>query len=194
MERSPHEIDRVRPGAVGLMGDLIALDDRLGRRVRIAVDDELFQWLPEPRSFEVGGVRVEYVAASTLTDPDREADLWVGRYAPTAPDRSLLFQTSGAQYEADPLRRVWRAGELVHPGALVDFGVPTTNERGILRSGQPAALLFMSPAEGGWHLRVRVTTPLLLVARLPARADRFAPPPHWLSLARRLLRAQDGEA
>lgn len=158
-------------------------------RVLVAVDDDLFMWLPEPHAFDVDGLRVEYVAASTLADPDRDADLWIGRYQPSAPGRSLFFQTlSGATYETDSERRVWRAGALVFPGALVDCGVSRTNERGILRTGEPAALLFMAHAEDGWRIRVRVTTPVLLLADVPAHAERFAPPPRWLSLARQLLR------
>jgi hypothetical protein len=172
------------------MAEVIELATRRAEspRLLVAVDDPLYAMLPDPRSFEADGVRVTYVPASSLADPDRDADLWIGRYEPSAPGRRLLFQTmSGATYEGDERRRVWRGGELVHPGALLDFGVPATNERGTLRSGESAALLFMTPRDDGWHLRIRVTSPVLLVAHLPAPADRFAPPPRWLKLARRLL-------
>jgi hypothetical protein len=172
------------------MAEVIELESRRsdGPRVIVAVDDALYAMLPEPRSFEANGARIVYVPASSLGDPDREADLWIGRYTPSAPDRRLLFQTvSGATYETDGRRRVWRSGALVHPGALVDCGVPRTDERGVIRRGEPAALLFMSGDRDGWHLRVRVTTPVLIVARIPASAEPFAPPPRWLRLARRLL-------
>lgn len=178
------------------MAEVIDLATRRtdGPRLVVAVDDPLFLLLPEPRTFDAGGVRVIYVAASSLADPDRDADLWIGRYVPSAPGRSLLFQTvSAATYETDEQRRIWRGGEPVFDGTLVDCGVPATNERGTLRVGHAAALLFVSDAAGGWHLRVRVTTPVLLLARVPAPGLRVAPPPpRWLALARQLLRQADG--
>ncbi len=164
-----------------------------GERILVAVEDELFALLPEPHSFVTNGTRVVYVSASTLRDPNSEADLWLGRYTPSMPGRSLLFQTvSGATYETDQERRVWRDGELVFAGALVDCGVPATNERGILRTGHAAALLFVASGADGWRLRVRVTTPVLLLARVPSPSARFPSPPRWLSLAHTVLRDGNG--
>jgi hypothetical protein len=180
------------------MGELIRLEERRrtdGPRVLIALEDALFVWMPEPHSFVVDQTCVVYVAAGTLNDPEHEADLWVGRYVPSAPGRSLLFQTlSGATYETDADRRIWRGGELVSAGTLIDFGVPETSEIGILRTRRSAALLFMTPARNGWRLRVRVTTSLLLIGHLPSIPRRPPAPPAWLSAARQLLANRNGAA
>lgn len=177
-----------------MSAEIVRLDERRsgnGHRLLVAVEDALFEFLPEPRFFDAKDVRVEYVAASSLTDPETDADLWIGRYMPSAPGRSLMFQTtSGATYETDGERRVWRRGQLVFPGTLIDFGVPGTNERGTLRTGHEAALLFVAPQELGWHVRVRVTTPVLLIAHLPPLDARAPIPRGWLSLARRQLTDQ----
>jgi hypothetical protein len=156
-------------------------DDR--PRIVIAVADELYALLPT-NDFTTDGYRVVYVPASSLADPAREADLWIGRYAPSAPGRSLFFQTvSGATYEADEEGRVWRNGLLAWDGALLDFGDPATGEQRILRAGHPAALLFAARVAHGVRLRVRRTTPVILVGTPPALAMRPTFARNWLRIA-----------
>lgn len=161
-----------------------------GRRIIVAIDDELFPMLATP-SFEASGYEVRYVPASSLADPSVEADLWLGKYEPSAPGRALLLQTaSGATYEIDEERRVWRSGELVWTEPLADFGVADTGERGIIRMGHQAGFLFLSKTDGGWHLRIRVTSPVVLVGRFPDLL-RTPVPSGWLALARRITRGDD---
>lgn len=168
------------------MGEVVQLDPQTakGHRLLVAVEDELFPFL-STTTFITDEHIVEYVPASSLQDPDSEADIWLGRYVPSAPGRKLFFQTlSGAVYESDGSGLVWRGGELVWTEPLADFGVADTSERGLLRTGHPAALLFLAPVDDGWHARVRVTSPVLLVAH-PPRLDRSVLVPRgWLGLAK----------
>lgn len=174
---------RVAPDAV----DRDVVEPAQPQRVVIALDDPLLALMPAPRSFDADGHRVVYVPASSFEDPAREADLWIGRYAPSAPGREFFFQTaSGAVYERDEYSTVWRNGVRVTNEPLVDYGVPETRQRGLLRTGRPAALLFLLRERDGWRARLRVTTPVLLIGRLPGRPRERAVPPAWLSLAGRL--------
>lgn len=168
------------------MGEIVAFPGpppTRADRVLVAVEDELFGFL-STTSFTTEGQLVEYVPAGALEHPDTEADIWLGRYAPSAPGRRLFFQTlSGAVYECDDAGLVWRGGELVWTEPLADFGVAGTSERGIIQTGRSAALLFMEPVDDGWHVRVRVTTPVLLVAHAPTLGGAVPVPRGWLSLA-----------
>lgn len=156
-----------------------------GRRVVVAIDDALFAMLPASE-LQSDGLAVIYVPASSLADPNTDADLWLGKYAPSAPGRVLFFQTaSGATYEIDEQLRVWRSGEPVYTEPLADFGTPDTGERGVLRTGQRAALLFLTRLGDGWHARIRLTTPVVLCSRPPEVGGRRPVPSGWLALARR---------
>lgn len=170
------------------MTQILNLDDfrpKAVARIVVAVDDALYLFLHE-KSFVCGEHAVEYVPASSLEDPNTEADLWIGRYTPSAPGRRLFFQTvSGAVYEFDERGLIYRSGELVWSEPIADFGIAATNERGVLRIGHEAALLFLGPVDDGWHVRVRVTTPVLLVAHLPRLHWRSPIPRGWLALAAR---------
>lgn len=180
---------------MGVIVDLARARRRIERRLLVAVDDVLFPWLGQTRFTTDAGIGVEYVAASALADPARDADLWIGRYRPSAPGRRLFFQTLRDEtFEFDTQYRIWRNAELVWTEPLVDLGTPSSGERGVLRTGEGAALLFAARVDDGWHLRVAATAPLVLVGQFPRLPGGAAIPNGWLTMVRPARREQVGGA
>lgn len=156
-----------------------------GSAVLVAIDDDLFDaQAPTIREvFETNQMPFELVRASTLADPNTQADFYFGRYVPTAPDcervltcvsdgRFLLFEQdkrSGA---------VYRGGRLVWPSAPL---VVTTFD-----GGRDDALLF---AQGR---QCRITTIPDVILRYRAFTTRAPGPDEvitqdWIERAAALL-------
>lgn len=150
-----------------------------GRRIIVAVDDAVLAAMPKTHLRTRTGAAVDFVAHGSGV----VADILIAPYTPTAPGRTLVAQTlSGAIYEIDESGRIWRNAELVHPEPLYDYGTPATSEVGILRIGYRAALLFV-PHDAASHLRVRLTTPIVVVGSQPRLRGRAPAARRWLHLA-----------
>jgi hypothetical protein len=110
------------------------------------------------------GAAVEVVKASALEDPDREADVWLGRYAPTTPTcEQVVTYVEGDQFAVFEQDRatgaVYRGGKLVWPSAPI---VVATMKGGTkLRPGGDAALYFAQ----GPQTRITTIPDVLLVHR-----------------------------
>lgn len=143
---------------------------RLRRPLLVTLDDELFALLAVPTVGMPDNTELTCVPASSLSDPDRDADMWLGRYVPSAVGRSMFFQAeSGAVYECDGDAHVWRDGRPVaRGGVLVDFASLGTGQRGMIMVSETAELIFRRPTSSGHRLqRIRCTSPVLIIGRLP---------------------------
>ena len=162
-----------------------------GDKLIIAVDDMVFDdYTSSRRSREFGADDdVEVVRASSLADPNTQADFWFGKYEPTTPacQQIATFMHLGRPclFEQDrSTGAVYRDGALVWPNAPL----AVTNMAGgtELRPLTDAALLFSQ----GEQVRITTVPDCLIVVR-QLRQRPLAPSeallPDWIDRARRML-------
>lgn len=155
-----------------------------GERVIVAIDDAAYDDVVGALRDvwgEIWNMAVDFVRASELTDPANDADVWFGKYTPSAPGRQLLWVTETLErYEQDPgSGLLYMNGSLVWPMPPVAYGDPRTREEGKLRLFHECAVVF-SPSEGvGARVRIRTMGRLIQLAREPRTVLGWKPP-DWL--------------
>jgi hypothetical protein len=79
-----------------------------GSELIVAIDDDAYLDLePEIRRVLTRApLPIQIVRASTLADPDAEADLHFGRYSPTTPDCQLILEYIAASRTPVPVRSI----------------------------------------------------------------------------------------
>jgi hypothetical protein len=146
---------------------IIALDGDLSAAVSAEVQEALERILSALRAETGDDVEVEYVAASSLADPNTEADFWFG-VAPTArPGFTLLF-VSGMQQvfeQSDSTGAIYRDDVEVWPEAPVSMAMPTEGVVGELQLLRDGALLFYRPSDG--HMRITTIPTITGLYSLP---------------------------
>ena len=154
-----------------------------GRDIVIAIDDEGFDQIASRLREVLKEFPQPYVVvrASELNDPDTHSDFWLGRNAPTAPGRALLWITEAFErYEQSPNGLIFCDGEVVWPSPPTAFGNPRTREEGQLRLVHEAALFFSSPERD--RARTRMIGRLLQFNQPPRISPGFVAE-GWLDLA-----------
>jgi len=129
-----------------------------GTAVIFAIDDTLFDEL-RPHALAaaqaaIPGIPVEIVRASTLKDPNTEADFWFGLPPARRPGFTLLCQTQAGEIFEQQLATgaIYRDGKEVWPEAPVAIGTPMLDVHGKFHFLHDGLMLFQA-ADG----RVRVT-------------------------------------
>ena len=163
-----------------------------GSELIVAIDDDAFLDLePEVRRVLTRApLPIQIVRASTLADPDAEADLHFGRYSPTTPECQLILEYISAgridRFEQDACTgAVYRAGALVWPSAPIETA--SLNGGSDLTPGADGVLLFAQ----GRQSRVTTIPDVMLVrrqfrTRAPA-SDEAGWPPDWIEQGRAAL-------
>lgn len=166
------------------MANVIAFPGRR-RTFTVSVDDALYDDLvptTDRAAAVVDGLVTRYLRASEMGDG--QADFAVGAYQPTRPDCELLFDTlAGERFEQDASDQIYRDGVVVWDGTLAAFGVPRTDRYHCLKVGSEAALFFLARTDSGWAFEIRLTAPILALAREPRIRSGPLLPTMWLSLA-----------
>lgn len=115
---------------------------------------------------------------------DETPDVILPAHGRIAPERRPLFFTlSGETYEQDDRGLVYADGTCLWPEPPAEVGVPTGAHVGGLRAGKEAGLLFLCRVDSGWQIRVRVTSPLLVLVDPPAVRPHLPTLRGWLALA-----------
>jgi hypothetical protein len=152
--------------------------------VLIALADELFEMLPADEHQPFPGFHLSYMAASATEYGGPDADRWLSPLRQDCCAEIRLFVTeTGETFWQGSSGQIYVDGAPIWPHPPMAFGVPGARRSDALTEGHEAAFLFLVRDQARWHLRIRVTTAIVSLDRLPWTAAYAPIPPDWLALA-----------
>jgi hypothetical protein len=160
------------------------------RLLRAVVDDDAVLELPvEPVAMD-SGIAIQYVRPAA-DESASQADFWITRQAPSAPDRRVLCETlAGEVIEQDLRGLLWIDGAAVDAGPLLRLGSADRDEEGPLVLGESAAFLLLAREGARYRITVEVTPPILWIFAQPRLLTDDRVLLGWTGLARCLRREQ----
>jgi hypothetical protein len=168
---------------------IVALDADLPASVSAEVQQAVDRIVSELRAQTGRDLEIEFVAASSLEDPNIDADFWFGRPPKPRPGYTLLFISALKHVfeQDDSTGAIHRDGIEVWPEAPVSMAMPTEGTVGDLQMLRDGALLFYRSSDD--HMRITTIPTITGLYHMPRLKPGWNQREQaWVETARRALR------